>query len=158
MGLYLGPRRAGDLTDDPSPVVTPREYISLFSSAIRSVSRAPKGKGDGYQRGVACFAAGQPDLAVRAFARLVRLHPDDPAGHRMLGLAHLGAGNSAGGFRHLGLALKILRRDVQMANRLRESLRLQLEAGLVRLFLLPLCARSGDRAALNRLIAESWGL
>ena len=158
MGFYLGRRRAGDPTDDPSPVVTPREYVSLLSNAIESVLQTPAKGCDSYERGVAHLASGRPNAAVHAFASFVRLYPDDPVGHRMLGIAHLAAGHFVTGFKHLVLALKILRREVRLPIPLHETVRLQLEAGLVRLVLLPLCGRLGQRAAMSRLMFESLAL
>src|SRR5713226_3137701 len=158
MGFYLGRRRTGDPTEDPSPIVTPWEYVSLLSDAIESGLQTPARRSDCYERGVAHLASGRPNSAVHAFGSFVRLYPGDPVGHRMLGFAHLTAGHFVAGFGHLVLALKILRRDGQLPLPLRERLRLQLEAGLVRLLLLPLCGRLGDRAAVNQLMFESLAL
>ena len=150
MGFYLPSRQKGDL----NPVITPREYVFLLRNAIERVVQAPVRGCDGYERGVADLAAGRPSSAVDAFDRFVHRYPEDPVGHRMLGLAHLAAGHFKLGLAHLTLALKILKRDVGMPIPLCESLRLQLEAGLIRLLLLPLCMRLGLRASVSRLIAE----
>ncbi len=150
MGFYLGPQRAGDLT----PVVTPREYVALLSNAIEKVAQTSARRCDSYESGVAHLAAERPGAAVDAFDSFVHLYPDDPVGHRMLGLAHLAAGHFVAGFEHLVFALKILRRDVWLPIPLCESFRLHLEAGLVRLLLLPLCGRLGHRDSVNRLIFE----
>ncbi len=155
MGFHPGRRLTGDAGDDSSPVVTPREYIALLSRAIERVRQTPGRRCDSYARGVAHLGSGQPNSAIRAFDSFVRRCPDDPTGHRMLGLAHLAAGHFEPGFRHLVLALKILRREVRSTVSLRESLRLQLEAGLVRLLLLPLCGRLDQRAAMSRLMREN---
>jgi hypothetical protein len=154
MGFYLPSRQKGDL----NPVITPREYVVLLRNAIERVVQAPVRGRDGYERGVADLAAGRPSSAVDAFARFVHRYPEDPVGHRMLGLAHLAAGHFKLGLAHLTLALKILKRDVGMPIPLCESLRLQLEAGLIRLLLLPLCMRLGLRASVTRLIAEGFVL
>ncbi len=158
MGFCQDPRRTGHPPVDPSPAVTPREYISLLSNAITNVLQAPPRRVDGYERGVAHLASGRFNAAVRAFDSFVCLHPNDPVGHRMLGLAHLAAGHFVVGARHLVFALKILRRDVRAPVPLPESLRLQLEAALARLLLLPLCGRLGHRDAVNRLMLESLAL
>ena len=153
MGFCLPSRQKGDL----NPVVTPREYVLVLFEAIEVVQASVR-RCDGYERGVADLAAGRPSSAVGAFDRFVHLYPEDPVGHRMLGLAHLAAGHFKPGFLHLARALKILRRDVGVPIPLVESLRLQLEAGLIRLLLLPLCKRLGLRASVNRLIVEGWVL
>ncbi len=158
MGFHLRRHLTGDPTDDSSPVVTPREYVSLLSHAVESVRQTSVRRRDTYVCGVAHLASGQPNSAVHSFGSFVRLYPDDPLGHRMLGLAHLAAGHFVPGFRHLVLALKILRREVRSPHSLRESLRLQLEAGLVRVFLFSLCARLDQRAAMNRLMLENLAL
>src|SRR5260370_28839692 len=114
MGLYLGRGRAGEPTDDPSPVVTPREYVSLLSNAIESVLQTPAKGCDSYERGVAHLASGRPNAAVHAFASFVRLYPDDPVGHRMLGLAHLAAGHFLTRVKHRSRACEILTGGVQL--------------------------------------------
>ncbi len=156
MGFYLGPHRMSDRTDEP--VVTPREYVSLLSSAIERVVQTSGRRCDAYERGVAHLVAGRPRAAVHALTGFVRLYPDDPVGHRMLGLAHLGAGRFVAGFGHLVIALKILRRRVRSNMPLRDSLDLYLEAALVRLLLLPLCGKLGHREAVNQLMFESFVL
>jgi hypothetical protein len=158
MGFHLARRPTGDPTDNLIPVVTPREYSALLFSAIESVLQTPARTCDSYKRGVAHLVSGRPNSAVHAFSSFVRLYPDDPTGHRMLGLAHLAAGHFVAGFGHLVLAWKILRRDARSPGPLRKSVRLQLEAALVRLFLLPLYGRLGQRAAINRLMFESFPL
>jgi hypothetical protein len=150
MGFYLPSRQKGDL----NPVITPREYVLLLGDAIEQVVQAPVRSRNSYKRGVADLAAGRARSAVDAFDRFVHRNPKDPVGHRMLGLAHLAAGHFKPGFLHLALALKILRRDVGLPLPLAESLRLELEAGLIRLLLLPLCMRLGLRASVNRLLSE----
>ena len=150
MGFYLPSRQKDDL----NPVVTPREYVLLLRGAIERVVQAPVRSCDGYKHAVAELSAGRSSSAVDAFDCFVHRHPEDPVGHRMLGLAHLGAGHFKLGSAHLILALKILKRDVSVSTPLGESLRLQLEAGLIRLVLLPLCMRLGLRGSVNWLIAE----
>jgi len=153
---YFVPHRISDLADGPT--VTPREYVSALYSAIDGViQNAPRQRAP-YERGIAFLVTGRPHAATRAFARVVRLCPEDPAGHRMLGLAHLGTGHLVTGFGHLVTALKILRRDARMARPLRDSLRLHLDAALVRLLLLPVCGRLGHRDAVERLMVESFTL
>jgi hypothetical protein len=150
MGFYLPSRQKGDL----NPVITPREYVSLLRNAVEQVVQASGRRSEGYERGVADLAAGQPSSAVDAFDRFVHRYPEDPVGHRMLGLAHLAAGHFKLGLAHLTLALKILKRDGGLPIPLCESLRLQLEAGLIRLLLLPLCVRLGLRGSVSRLLSE----
>ncbi len=150
MGFYLPARQKGDL----NPVITPREYLFLLGDAIEQVVHAPGGSRGGYKRGVAELSAGRSTSAIDAFDRFVHRYPEDPIGHRMLGLAHLGAGHFKLGLAHLILALKILKRDASMPIPLGESLRLHLEAGLIRLLLLPLCMRLGLRGSVNWLIVE----
>jgi hypothetical protein len=154
MGFYLPTQQKGYL----NPVITPREYSLLFRNAIERVVQAPLRSCDGYERGAADLAAGRPSSAVAAFDRFVHRYPDDPVGHRMLGLAHLATGHFELGLAHLTVALKIVKRDVSVPLPLCESLRLQLEAGLIRLLLLPLCTRLGLRTFVDRLIAESFVL
>lgn len=132
--------------------------MSLLSRAVERVVVTPGTRRDSYERGVFHLAAGRPTSAVRAFHSFVSVYPDDPAGHRMLGAAHLAAGHLVAGFTHLVLALKILRQDVRLPIPLRETIRLQLEAGLVRLLLLPLCRRLGHGDAADRLMLESLEL
>ena len=150
MGFYLHSRQKDDL----NPVLTPREYVSLLGNAIERVVQAPVRSCDTYKRGMAEFAAGRSSSAVEAFDRFVHRYPEDPVGHRMLGLAHVGVGHFKLGLAHLILALKILKRDVSAPTPVDESLRLQLEAGLIRLLLLPVCMRLGLRGSVNWLIAE----
>jgi hypothetical protein len=153
---YFVPHRIGDLAAEPA--VTPREYGSALYSAIEQVvQNSPRGYA-AYERGIALLVAGRPHAATRAFTSFVRLRPEDPVGHRMLGLAHLNAGHFVAGLGHLVIALKILRHDAGTTMTLRDSLRLHLEAALVRLLLLPLCERLGDREAVKRLMFESFTL
>jgi hypothetical protein len=143
------------------PVITPREYVFVLGIALEDVARGPVGRGRGYQHGAACLAAGQPELAVEAFRRFLRRHPRDPFGHRMLGLAYLGAGQFKQGFAHLVLALKFLTTHGahgELSIPLCEGLRFQLEAGMVRLLLLPLCMRLGLHASAAQLIIANLAL
>jgi hypothetical protein len=152
---YFVPHRIGDLADEPA--VTPREYgCALYSALQRVVQNAPR-ECAAYERGIALLVAGRPNAAARAFASFVRRCPEDPVGHRMLGHAHLGAGHVVAGLGHLVIALRILRRDAATRMTLRDSLRL-LKAALVRLLLLPLCGRLGDREAVKQLMFESLTL
>lgn len=155
MGYFI-PYRIGDLADEPA--VTPREYVSALYRSIERVVQNASRECATYERGIALLAAGRPHAAVHAFASFVRLCPEDPVGHRMLGQAHLGAGHFLTGLRHLVIALKILRRDAGTTATLRDGLRLHLEAALVRLLLLPLCGRLGHREAVKQLMLESLTL
>ena len=153
---YFVPHRIGDLAD--APTVTPREYAGALYSAIeRVVQNAPR-ECAAYERGIALLVAGRPNAAARAFASFVRRCPEDPVGHRMLGHAHLGAGHVVAGLGHLVIALRILRRDAATRMTLRDGLRLHLEAALVRLLLLPLYGRLGDREAVKQLMLETLTL
>jgi hypothetical protein len=153
---YFVPHRIGDLADEPA--VTPREYgCALYSALQRVVQNAPR-ECAAYERGIALLVAGRPNAAARAFASFVRLCPENPVGHRMLGQAYLGAGHFVTGLGHLVIALRILRRDEGTTITLRDGLRLHLEAALVRLLLLPLCGRLGDREAVKQLMFESLTL
>ena len=153
---YFVPHRIGGLADEPA--VTPREYVSQLYSAIEQVVETAARDYATYEGGIALLAAGRPHAAAHAFARFVRLCPEDPVGHRMLGVAHLGAGHLVAGLRHLVIALKILRREAVTTRTLRDCLRLHLEAALVRLLLLPLCGRLGHREAVRQLMVESLTL
>jgi hypothetical protein len=84
----------------------------------------------------------------------VRACPDEAARHRMLAVAHLGAGNGEPGFRHLVMAADLLLRQRAAARTFQATLRGHLELKLVGLILIPVCLRRGMIASVRRLLTE----
>ncbi len=154
MGYYLGSHRVG-LMGTLGPILTPREYLSVLAQAARCVIQSPERLPVECQRGMAHLAGGRTSAALSAFSTVLRRLPRDPTVHRMVGIAHLSAGHVGAGLGHLALALEIRRHETRASVSLYEALCTQLELALLRLVLLPLYARAGQRDAVKRLTVES---
>jgi hypothetical protein len=136
------------------PVVTRREYLNAVHLAFDSLSRE--------RRGTACddvlvdLVGGRPVRAACVFSSLLERTPDDPTLHRMLGMSYFRAGNARLAARHLEIALRLLTRATTPDISLLRSLRIELEASVVRLALMAAYERLGHRAGVIRcLVAQS---
>jgi hypothetical protein len=146
MGFYLGSARTRLLLDDFSPTITPGEYIAALSAGLRSYSR------------LAHCDCCDIRLLVRTLSHLMCRYPNDSVAHRMLGVAYFHAGRLSSAARHLETALALLKRDASDHSTLTSAIRIQLDAALIRVALLPIYASRGQHAALRRLANEALGL
>jgi hypothetical protein len=76
----------------------------------------------------------------------------------MLGVAYSHAGRLSAAARHLETALALLKRDASDHSSLNSAIRIQLDAALIRVALLPIYASRGQHDALRRLATEALGL
>jgi hypothetical protein len=155
MGFHPGPDHLRQLAETVGPNITSVEYVVALSRALHGV---PDDHPSAYRIAARLLAAGTPAPVVRVFSGIARRHPREPRVHRMLGLAHLQAGDVSVAVRHFELTLRLLRRRVTADLSMDDSLRARLDAATLRLVLLPLYALLGRREAALRLAAESFSL
>jgi hypothetical protein len=148
MGLFFAGTGLGS-SDYDSLALTSREFTEFVASALRSVIGARDS--DTYQPGVADRAGRATRAKLAAHARA---YPEDATGHRMLGVAHLSAGNVEQGSRHLVVAAELLLRQCDAARTLQATLRGHLELKLVGVVLVPVGLRRGMTASVHRLLTE----
>jgi hypothetical protein len=148
MGFY---RRAAQLPT--LTVITPREFTALFAGALRMVMDSASEESDTYR--ATPSKPRRSSVLLETLSRRARRHPDDPIAHRALGIAHLAAGNSRPAVRHLGIAMKLLRRDTTSGACLQNTLCARLEFALLLPVLVPLCMRLGRRETARRLVSEA---
>jgi lipoprotein NlpI len=138
MGFYLGSGPERGLTEDVSPTITAREYVSALSCALTAMAEEPRGRCYHCRQGIRYLAGGLRGLAALVFAEHVERCPADEDAHRLLGLAHLSGGDLRAAVKHLEIALGLVRRKSARAIGLSEHLRLQCDAALLRLVLVRL--------------------
>jgi len=152
MGFYYGSTRRSLTSDDIGPIITPREYIRLFSGATRTViSASPQGS-DTCRSGAA--AAVTISTLIKGLRRRLHHRPEDGTTHRMLAIAELHAGNCETAVRHLAMAVNI-RLAPPTGESLRQSLDARVELALLLPILMRLCLRRGRRATARRLLS-AW--
>ena len=140
MGYFFG--RAGLV----SPTVTRQEYLGAVDQAFEALSGEKR-------RGIEDDAlgdlvAGRPLCAIRAFSSLLARRPDDATLHRLIGMSYSCAGNARLAACHLEIALMLLTRATACRTSLLRSLRIELEASVVRLALMAAYRRLGHRAGV----------
>jgi hypothetical protein len=148
MGFFHGGARLGPLIDHGF-VVTPREFTRLVADTLGLVMGP--GDSDTYQAGVT-GRAGMSTL--EKLSARVRASPEDAAAHRLLAIAHLGAGNTRSAARHLVIAADILLRLCADAPTLQATLRSHLELKLLGVILVPHYLRLGKARIVHRLLME----
>jgi hypothetical protein len=150
MGFYYGSARAARSSGDVGPIITPREYISLFSGATRmAISCTPQGSDTGRPGPARAVAISS---LIEGLGRRLQHRPTDASTHRMLAIAQLHAGNHKAAVRHLTIAVNILRASTATAC-LRESLYARVELALLLPILIRLYLRLGRRATARRLVS-----
>lgn len=148
MGCFLG--RGVPIV----PAVTRREYLNAVHRAFDSLSR--ERRGTAYDAALVDLVGGRPVRAACIFSALLQRRPNDPTLHRMLGVSCFRAGNPRLAARHLEIALMLLMRATTPDISLLRSLRIELEASVVRLALMAAYERVGHRAGVIRcLVAQS---
>ena len=150
MGFYYRSARRRPSTHGGGFVVTPREFTQIVASALCAVIGTADS--DTYRPGVAA-RTGMSATLERLSAR-VRRCPDDVAGHRMLAIAHLNAGNCKPAVRHLEIAANLLLGLAAARTALHSTLRARLEFRLLVPILVPLYRRLGKSGTLQRLLNE----
>lgn len=152
MGFYYGSKQRKHSSEDTGPVITPREYIELLGRELRMVI-GPYDS-DSYRPGIAeAAAAAASGLLLHELSTRVQRHPGDSAGHRMLAIAHLHAGNCKPALRHLEIAVNILRAQAATKGCLHRTLSARLELALLVPMMVRLCVRLGKQEMV-RLIGE----
>jgi len=138
------------MTDD-CPVITSHEYTSLVAGAVRMV--LPENlESETYRAGV---VEGRPTLdSLEALSRRVERHPSDPRAHRMLGIAHLHAGNCREAVRHLQIAANILLEHATRPGCLSRTLCARMELALLLPVVIPLCLQLGRRDTARTLVSR----
>lgn len=149
MGFYYGSTRRSLASGDIGPIITPREYILLFSGATRMVISATPQGSDTCRSGAA--AAAIPTL-IKGLRRRLHHRPEDGTTHRMLAIAELHAGNPETAVRHLAIAVNI-RLAPTTGECLRQSLYARVELALLLPILMRLCLRRGRPATARRLVS-----
>lgn len=151
MGFYYGSTRSRLSSENIGPMITPREYTSLFADAMRlMISRTPL-ESDIHRSAL-------PGVAVTSglidgLSRQLRHRPDNPTIHRMLAIAHLHAGHYTPAIRHLTIAVNILLPRTTKSP-LQQGLRPRVELALLLPVLVSLCLRLGRRATAHRLVSK----
>jgi hypothetical protein len=150
MGFYYGSTRVLRSSGDVGPIITPREYIALFSGATRmAISCTPQGSDT-------CRSSPAGPVAIstliRGLSRRLQRRPADATTHRMLAIAELHAGNHKAAVRHLAIAVNILLAPTTKAC-LRQSLDARVELALLLPTLIRLYLRLGRRATARRLVS-----
>jgi len=136
-----------------SPVVTRREYLDMVDLALDSLSRE---RGMAYEDALEDLVEGRPAWATGVLSSLLERRPDDPTLHRVLGIGYFHAGNARLAACHLETALMLLGRAAVPGISLLRSLRIELEASVVRLALMAAYKRLGHRAGVIRcLVAQT---
>jgi len=151
MGFYYGSPRRSLASDDIGPIITPREYIRLLSSATRMVISATPQGSDTCRSGA---AAAVISTLIKGLRRRLHHRPEDGTTHRMLAIAELHAGNCETAVRHLASAVNIFLTPTT-GESLRQSLDARVELALLLPILMRLCLRRGRRATARRLLS-AW--
>jgi hypothetical protein len=138
------------MSPDAGPVITPREYATLFADAMRGVI-GPRESDISRPEGLDAPAA---PGALEELLRRVRRHPQDPAGHGMLAIAHLRAGHCRTAIRHLEIAVNLLLAQAATGRGLRCSLAERLELARLVPVLIPFCLELGKPDTARRLVGE----
>lgn len=147
MGYFLG--RGSPI----APVVTRKEYLDAVDRAFDALSREQRWAAHG--RDLDALVAGRPGRAA-ALSSLLKERGDDPTLHHLLGISYLRAGRARLAVRHFEIALALLARAIGPTISLVCSLRIELEASLVRLALATAHERLGHRASAARcLLAQN---
>lgn len=131
-------------------MVTPREFTRIVAGALCAVIGA--GDSDTYRPGVP--DPGGVSATLERLSARVRRDPGDAAGHRLLAIAHLNAGNCKPAFRHLEIAANILLGLTVARGPLHSTLRARLELTLLVPILVPLYLRLGKSGTVRRLVSE----
>jgi hypothetical protein len=154
VGFFFGADAERALGEDLSPTVTAGEYLEAMTAVVEELAEAPRGRCHTCLPGLRALAAGLAGRATLVFSAHVRRHPSDEHAYRLLGLAHLSWGNERLAARHLEVALSLLRRRAGRAMSLRDRLRVQCEAALLRIVLIRLYSRLGEVQAARWLARE----
>jgi hypothetical protein len=150
MGFYYGSTRARLSSADVGPIITPREYIGLFSAATRmAISCSPQDSDTRRSRPAGAVAT---STHIKGLSRRLRDRPADATAHRMLAIAELHAGNHKVAVRHLTIAVNILLAP-STKGCLRHSLYGRVELALLLPILIRLYLRLGKRATARRLVS-----
>jgi hypothetical protein len=150
MGFYYGSTRAARSSGSVGPIITPREYISLFSGATRMAISCSPQDSDTCRSGPA--GAGAISTLIKGLGRRLQHRPADATTHRMLAIAELHAGNHKAAVRHLAIAVNMLLAPTTKAC-LRQSLYARVELALLLPTLIRLYLRLGRRATARRLVS-----
>ncbi|MBI2525056.1 MAG: hypothetical protein HYV93_03650 [Candidatus Rokubacteria bacterium] len=137
------------------PVVTRQEYLDAADRALDALAHEADRRDAAYRHALEYLAAGRPARATRAFSSLLEQRPRDPTLHRMLGISHFHAGNARLAVRHLETALILLTRAEAAGIPLVRTLRIEVEACVVRLALVAAYARLGHRAGVIRCLSQN---
>jgi hypothetical protein len=148
MGFFFADAQLGS-TDGDRLAMTPREFRQFVARALGSVMGARDS--DTYHPGAADRAR---RATLESLTARVRADPGDAAGHRMLAVAHLDAGNGQPGVHHLVTAADLLLRQCAAARTLSATLRAHLELKLVGILLVPVCLRHRMTLTVHRLLTE----
>lgn len=154
MGFYFGADAERALGEDLTPTITAGEYLEAMTAGLEESIQAPRERCNPCLPGFRALAAGLAGRATLVFSAHVRRHPNDEHGYRLLGLAHLTWGNDRLAVKHLEIALGLLRRRAVHAMSLRDRLRLQCQAALLRIVLIRLHSRLGEVQATRWLVRE----
>ncbi len=157
MGFFFGADAERALGRGLPPTVTAGEYLAAMTDVIQELTEARERCGPCLP-GFRALAAGLAGRATLVFSAHVRCHPSDEHAYRLLGLAHLTWGNDRLAVKHLEIALALLRRRTAHAISLRDRLRLQCEAALLRMVLVRLHCRLGEVQAAHWLVHEGEAL
>lgn len=154
MGYYFRCDRDRGLTGDLCPTITAGEYVSAFSSVIRILAGSSERRRHRDQEGLRSLRVASVNHAARVLSDLVLRDPNDQSAHRLLGIARLCQGNLMAAVKHLEIALGLLRREAAIRVNLCDTLRVQCEASLLRLVLVPLYIKVGRHEAAHSLLKE----
>ena len=151
MGYFFGRGR-------PALLVTTREYLNACTHASDALAHEADGRGTAYRHAIESLAAGHPARAARSLSSMIRRKPRDPVLHRMLGISYFRSGETRLAARHLEAALLLLTRAERPGIPLVHTLRIELEACLVRLALVAVYDRLGHRAGTVRCLRQNGPL
>lgn len=154
MGFFFGADAERALGEDLTPTITAGEYLEAMAAVIAGLTDASGGRCHVCRSGVRALSAGLAGRATLVFSAHVHRHPSDVRAYRLLGLAHLAWGNDRLAVKNLEIALGLLRRRAVHVMSLRDRLRLQCEAALLRMLLVRLHCRLGQRHAARWLARE----
>ena len=154
MGFFFGADESRALGEDLSPTITAGEYRSAMAGVLEALTEGPRGRCHPCGAGFRALAAGLAGRATLVFSAHVQRYPSDEHAYRLLGLAHLSWGNDRLAVKHLETALRLLRRKAARAMGLREILRLQCEAALLRTVLIRLHSKLGEAQVARWLVRE----
>jgi hypothetical protein len=154
VGFFFGADEERTLGEDLSPTITTGEYRSAMAGVLEALTEGPRGRCHACGVGFRALAAGLAGRATLVFSAHVQRYPTDAHAYRLLGLAHLSWGNHGLAVQHLETALGLLRRKTAQAMGLREILRLQCEAALLRTVLIRLYSKQGEVQVVRWLVRE----